>query len=41
MGSPFGTLTHRYKWVGLCNKKLHPAVVSTALCASCVLLETI
>ena len=26
---------------GLCNKKLHPAVVSTALCASCVLLETI
>ena len=24
---------------GLCNKKLHPAVVSTALCASCVLLQ--
>ena len=26
---------------GLCNKKLHPAVVSMALCVTCVLLEII
>ena len=42
MGSSSGgiPLWHGYPPLQDCNKELHPAVVSMALCASCVLLES-
>ena len=41
MGSSSGgiPLWHGHPALRDCNKELHPAVVSMALCASCVLLE--
>ena len=42
MGSSSGgiPLWHGHPPLRDCNKELHPAVVSMALCASCVLLES-